>query len=34
MISRNQIKTGIALALVAALGFAAASCGGSRAQAN
>ncbi|HEX8292012.1 MAG TPA: efflux RND transporter periplasmic adaptor subunit [Pyrinomonadaceae bacterium] len=34
MISRNQIKTTIALALVAALGLSAASCGGSRAQAN
>ena len=34
MISRNQIRTTIALALVAALGLSAASCGGSRAQAN
>src|SRR5215213_4355020 len=34
MISRNQIKTTIALALVAVLGLSAASCGGSRAQAN
>lgn len=34
MISRNQMKTLPALALVAALGFAAASCGGSSAQAN
>ena len=34
MISRNLFKTTAALALVAALGLAAASCGGSRAQAN
>ncbi|HEX8284457.1 MAG TPA: efflux RND transporter periplasmic adaptor subunit [Pyrinomonadaceae bacterium] len=34
MIPRTQIKTLIALALVAALGASAASCGGSRAQAN
>jgi multidrug efflux pump subunit AcrA (membrane-fusion protein) len=34
MISRNQFKTTLALALVAALGLASASCGGSRAQAN
>ncbi len=34
MIPRNQVKTLIALALVAALGFGAASCGGSSAQAN
>ncbi|HEX6183695.1 MAG TPA: efflux RND transporter periplasmic adaptor subunit [Pyrinomonadaceae bacterium] len=34
MIPRNHIKTLFALALVAALGFGAASCGGSRAQAN
>ena len=34
MISRNQFKTTLALALVAALGVATASCGGSRAQAN
>jgi RND family efflux transporter MFP subunit len=34
MISRNQFKTTIALALVATLGLASASCGGSRAQAN
>jgi multidrug efflux pump subunit AcrA (membrane-fusion protein) len=34
MIPRNQFKTLIALALVAALGFGAASCGGSSAQAN
>lgn len=34
MISRNQIKTTIALALVAVLGLASASCGGSQAQAN
>src|SRR5215217_1180292 len=34
MIPRTQIKTLTALALVAALGFGAASCGGSRAQAN
>lgn len=34
MISRNQFKTTIALALVATLGLTAASCGGSRAQAN
>ncbi|MBV9924005.1 MAG: efflux RND transporter periplasmic adaptor subunit [Acidobacteria bacterium] len=34
MISRNLLKTTAALALVAALGLTAASCGGSRAQAN
>ena len=34
MIPRNQLKTLIALALVVALGASAASCGGSRAQAN
>jgi multidrug efflux pump subunit AcrA (membrane-fusion protein) len=34
MIPRKLLQTTIALALVAALGFAAASCGGSRAQAN
>ena len=34
MISRNLFKTAAALALVAALGLTAASCGGSRAQAN
>src|SRR5215207_4141273 len=34
MISRIQFKTTIALALVASLGLGAASCGGSRAQAN
>jgi multidrug efflux pump subunit AcrA (membrane-fusion protein) len=34
MIPRTQTKTLIALALVAALGFGAASCGGSSAQAN
>jgi cobalt-zinc-cadmium efflux system membrane fusion protein len=34
MISRNRIKTTITLALVAALGLSAASCGGSSAQAN
>jgi multidrug efflux pump subunit AcrA (membrane-fusion protein) len=34
MISRNQIKTLIALVVVAALGLSVASCGGSRAQAN
>jgi multidrug efflux pump subunit AcrA (membrane-fusion protein) len=34
MIPRTQVKTLIALALVAALGFGAASCGGSSAQAN
>src|SRR5215213_6168009 len=34
MISRNLFKTTAALALVAALGLTAASCGGSRAQAN
>lgn len=34
MISRNLLKTTLALALVAALGLTAASCGGSRAQAN
>ena len=34
MTSRNQLKTTLALALVAALGLSAASCGGSSAQAN
>lgn len=34
MIPRTQVKTLIALALVAAFGFGAASCGGSSAQAN
>src|SRR5688500_10883497 len=34
MIPRNQLKTFLALALVAALGASAASCGGSSAQAN
>ena len=34
MIPRHQLKTFLALALVAALGLGAASCGGSRAQAN